>query len=142
MPEGFAYLIAIIDIYSRYLISWSLSNSLEAEFCLTLLQNTLRLGIRPEILNTDQGVQFTSIDWIQCVENNHIKVSMDGIGRWADNIFIERFWRTLKHEHILLCGFQTIKEARNSIGRFIDVYNHKRLHQGLGYRTPAQVYLK
>ena len=142
MPEGFVYLIAIIDVYSRYLVSWSISNNMEVEFCLSLLQNTLQLGTRPEILNTDQGAQFTSNNWILCVETYKIKVSMDGIGRWADNIFIERFWRTLKYEHVLLCGFQTIKEVRDSIGKFIDTYNHKRLHQSLGYKTPAEVYLK
>jgi putative transposase len=139
---GYVYLIAIIDIFSRFIISWSLSATLETEFCLQALALALQLGSLPDILNTDQGVQFTSTDWIGLVELNGIKVSMDGIGRWADNIFIERFWRTLKHEHVLLHAFETIKEARKSIGRFIEHYNHKRLHQSLNYQTPAEVYLE
>jgi putative transposase len=140
LPSGFVYLVVIIDIYSRFIVSWSLSTTLETDFCLESLNAALKNGKKPKILNTDQGVQFTSIMWIQTVEGNGIKVSMDGIRRWVDNVFVERFWRTVKHEHILLHAFETIKEARKSIGQFIDVYNHKRLHQSLGYRTPAEVY--
>lgn len=141
MPSGFVYLIGIIDVYSRYLVSWSLLNTLETGFCLSMLKNALQIGHRPHILNTDQGVQFTSEAWIKYVEKNDIKLSMDGIGRWADNIFIERFWRTLKHEHVLIHDFESVKEVRTSIGQFIEIYNHKRLHQSLGYKTPAEVYL-
>jgi putative transposase len=140
MPEGFAYLVGIIDVFSRFLVAWSLSNTLETDFCLAMLENALKIG-KPEIINTDQGVQFTSHLWTERVEQNDIKVSMDGVGRWADNIIIERFWRTLKHEHLLLHGFQTVKEVHNLIGRFIHTYNHKRLHQSLGYKTPAEIYL-
>jgi len=142
LPGGFVYLVGIIDIFSRFLLAWSLSNTMETEFCLEVLDKALYIN-KPEILNTDQGVQYTSNDWIQRVEGNQIKVSMDGIGRWADNIFIERFWRTLKHEHVLIQEFGSIRELRNSIGSFIDTYNHKRLrlHQSLGYRTPAEIYL-
>jgi len=142
LHSGFVYLIGFIDVYSRFIVAWSLSNTLEADFCLKTLDNALLDGKKPEILNTDQGVQFTSYAWISRVEKNDIKVSMDGIGRWADNIFIERFWRTLKHEHILLHAFESVKEARNSIGQFIDIYNNKRLHQSLGYKTPAEIYLR
>lgn len=142
MPHGFAYLVGVIDVYSRFLVAWTLSNTMEAEFCLDMLSKALQSGTKPEILNTDQGVQFTSNAWIDHVTMNNIKISMDGIGRWADNIFIERFWRTLKHEHVLLHGFETIKEARNSIAHFIEIYNYKRLHQSLGYRTPAEIYFE
>lgn len=142
MPHGFAYLVGIIDVYSRFLVAWTLSNTMETEFCLEMLDVALKLGIKPKILNTDQGVQFTSNAWIERVTTNDIKVSMDGVGRWADNIFIERFWRTLKHEHVLLHGFETIKEARSSIAYFIEIYNYKRLHQSLGYKTPAEIYFQ
>jgi putative transposase len=141
LPDGFVYLVGIIDLYSRFLVAWSLSNTLEIDFCLETLEKALASDRKPEILNTDQGVQYTSNAWVQRVEASNIKVSMDGVGRWADNIFIERFWRTLKYEHVLLHGFETMKEARNSIGRFINIYNQKRLHQSLGYKTPAEVYL-
>jgi putative transposase len=141
LSSGYVYLIAIIDIYSRFIVAWGLSNTLEADFCVNTLEEALQKGKSPLILNTDQGVQFTSDAWIECVKGNFIQVSMDGIGRWADNIFIERFWRTVKHEHVLLYCFETLKSARDSIGRFIDLYNHKRLHQSLGYKTPAEVYL-
>jgi putative transposase len=139
---GFVYLIAIIDVFSRFIVSWSLSTTLEVDFCVEALECALRHWQKPEILNTDQGVQFTSTEWIQMVEGAGIKVSMDGVGRWADNIYIERFWRTLKHEYVLLHSFETVKDAKKAIGQFIDIYNYKRLHQSLGYLTPAEVYLK
>jgi putative transposase len=142
MPQGFAYLVAIIDIYSRFVLAWKISNTMEAIFCLEALDSALKTGKRPEILNTDQGVQFTSQAWVDRVQINNIKVSMDGIGRWIDNVFIERFWRTLKHEHVLLHSFESIKAAYHSIASFIDTYNHRRLHQSLGYKTPAEVYCK
>lgn len=141
MPDGFVYLVGIIDVFSRFLVAWSLSNTLETDCCLEALDMALKLAKKPEILNTDQGVQYTSDAWIRRVEGSNIQVSMDSVGRWADNIFIERFWRTLKHEHVLLHGFETVKEARNSIGQFINIYNYKRLHQSLGYKTPAEIYL-
>lgn len=139
MPGGFMYLIAIIDIYSRFIVAWCLSNTLDTQFCEDVLNDAFRRG-KPEILNTDQGCQFTSLVWISMVEGNSVKVSMDGRGRWADNVFIERFWRTLKHEHVLIHAFETVFELKGSLGQFIDTYNHKRLHQSLGYKTPAEVY--
>lgn len=142
LPSGFVYLIAIIDVYSRFIISWSISITLEITFCLEVLAAALQKGRRPDVLNTDQGVQFTSLEWVRMVEDADIKVSMDGIGRWADNIFIERFWRTAKYECVLLYSFKTVKEARKIIGEFIEIYNGKRLHQSLGYLTPEEVYLK
>lgn len=140
MPNGFMYLIGIIDVYSRFLVAWSFSNTMETQFCLEALDSALATGQKPDILNTDQGCQFTSQAWIAQVEKNGIKVSMDGKGRWADNIVIERFWRTLKYEHVLLYGFNSIKVARKSIGSFIETYNYRRLHQSLNYQTPAEVY--
>lgn len=137
---GWMYLVALIDLYSRCVISWRLSNTLETAFCLDMLDHALTIG-KPEILNTDQGVQYTSAVWIERVESNGIKVSMDGKGRYADNIIIERFWRSLKHESILLAVYDTVQELKRAIERYIYTYNNKRLHQKLGYKTPAEVYL-
>jgi len=137
--NGWMYLAAIIDLYSRYVIAWRISNTLETAFCLDMLEHALTFG-KPEILNTDQGSQFTCDAWIKMVEGNGIKVSMDGKGRWADNVIIERFWRTLKHEHILIHIFDTVTELKSSIDRFIRQYNGKRLHQNLGYQTPLEIY--
>jgi putative transposase len=139
MPVGFAYLVALIDVHSRYVVAWRLSNTMDTHFCLEMLDEGLSYAC-PEIVNTDQGSQFTSCDWIDRVKGSGIRVSMDGKGRWVDNVIIERFWRTLKHEHVLLHSFEDMRQARRSIGKFIDLYNHRRLHQSLGYRTPAEVY--
>ncbi len=139
MPQGFVYLVAIIDVYSRYIVSWRLSTSLDTAFCLEMLRSAFCVG-KPEILNTDQGSQFTSVDWINMVEGAGVKVSMDGKGRWADNIPIERFWRTLKHENVFLNAYETVAEARNGIKGFIDLYNEERLHSSIGYTCPGVVY--
>ncbi len=139
VQTGWMYLAAIIDLYSRYVIAWRISNTLETAFCLDMLDCALVVG-KPEILNTDQGSQFTCEAWISKVEGSGIKVSMDGKGRWIDNVIIERFWRTLKHEHILIHTFDTVVDLKQSVGRFIREYNEKRLHQSLGYKTPAEVY--
>ena len=139
MPQGFVYLVAIIDVYSRYIVSWRLSTSLDTAFCLDMLRSAFCIG-RPEILNTDQGCQFTSLDWINMVEGAGVKVSMDGKGRWVDNIPIERFWRTLKHENIFLKVYETVAEARNGIKEFIELYNEERLHSSIGYTNPGIVY--
>jgi putative transposase len=136
---GFIYLVALIDVFSRFVVAWCISNSLDIDFCLRMLRDGFAIA-RPEILNTDQGSQFTSDDWVSLVKENGVRVSMDGRGRWADNIYIERFWRTLKHEHIFLHDFTSVKEAKLSIDRFIEMYNNRRLHQSLGYKTPAEVY--
>jgi putative transposase len=138
-PNGFMNLIAIIDVYSRFVLSWRLSNTLDTQFCEDALKEALACG-KPEIMNTDQGCQFTSMAWINLVEGNEIKVSMDGRGRWADNVFIERFWRTLKYEHVFIHSFESVLELKASIGSFIKIYNYKRLHQSLGYNTPDEVY--
>jgi len=139
MPQGFVYLVAIIDVYSRYIVSWRLSTSLDTAFCLDMLRSAFCIG-RPEILNTDQGCQFTSIDWINMVEGAGVKVSMDGKGRWADNIPIERFWRTLKHENVFLKAYESVDEVRNGIKEFIDLYNEERLHSSIEYTYPGAVY--
>jgi putative transposase len=139
MPVGFAYLVALIDVYSRYVISWRLSNTMDTHFCLEMLDEALRFA-SPEIINTDQGSQFTSSDWISRVKTAGVQVSMDGKGRWVDNVIIERFWRTLKHEHVFLHRFEDVRQARRSIGEFIDLYNYRRLHQSLKYQAPAEVY--
>jgi|SRR3990167_1723955 len=139
LPDGFVYLIGLIDWSSRFIVAWKISNTLDAGFCLDTLKDAFKVS-KPEILNTDQGVQFTSIGWIEFVENNGVKVSMDGKGRWADNVIIERFWRTLKYEHVYLHGFNSLLEANKSIGEFIEIYNNKRLHSSLNYRTPSEIY--
>jgi putative transposase len=138
-PNGFMYLVALMDIHSRFILSWRLSNTLDTQFCLDMLKHGLNQG-KPEILNTDQGCQFTSIAWTGMVEENGIKVSIDGRGRWVDNVYIERFWRTLKHEHVLLHSYENVIELKGSVARFIEQYNFKRLHQSLGYKTPSEVY--
>jgi len=139
MPQGFVYLVAIMDVYSRYIVSWRLSTSLDTTFCLEMLKSALSVGT-PEVLNTDQGCQFTSADWIGAVQGAGIKVSMDGKGRWADNIPIERFWRTLKYENVFLNAYNTVAEARRGLREFIDLYNEERLHSSLGYTKPGLVY--
>jgi putative transposase len=141
MISGFVYLVALIDIYSRFVLSWRLSNTLDKNFCLDMLEYGLAKG-KPDILNTDQGCQFTSTAWTSMVEQNGVQVSMDGRGRWADNIYIERFWRTLKHEHVFLYSFDSVVNIKQSLGDFIETYNTKRLHQSLGYKTPAEVYFE
>jgi putative transposase len=139
VSDSWMYVVAIIDVYSRYVLEWGVSNTLETDFCLAALRRALFRG-KPGILNTDQGCQFTSLTWIACVEECGIKVSMDGVGRWADNIYVERFWRTLKYEHVLLHAFNSVVELKQSLRKFIAHYNNKRLHQSLRYNTPYEVY--
>jgi putative transposase len=136
---GFGYLFAIIDWFSRYVIDWELSNLLETDFCLKALERGL-LKKKPEIFNTDQGVQFTSNQFTGCLENGGIQISMDGKGRALDNIFVERLWRSVKYEEIYPKGYERLKEVRQGLKKYFEFYNKKRPHQGLGYRTPAEVY--
>ncbi len=143
MPTGgFMYLVALIDVYSRFILSWRLSNTLDTSFCLDMLDQALSNYNKPEIINTDQGCQFTSQLWINRLNDAGIKISMDGIGRCHDNIIIERFWRTIKHEHILVQCFNSVPELKESIAGYIVLYNTKRLHQSLGYNTPKEVYYR
>jgi putative transposase len=139
MQKGFLYLVVILDWYSRYILAWRLSNTLEGDFCREALKEALQKG-RPEIFNTDQGSQFTAQEFIAILESQGIRVSMDGSGRYIDNLFIERLWRTLKYEEVYLKAYQDAREARGEIGRYVHFYNAERPHQALGYKTPAQEY--
>jgi putative transposase len=139
LVQGFVYLVAVMDWFSRYVLSWALSVTLEVDFCLRALRSALRRG-RPEIFNSDQGSQFTSPRFTAELEARGITISRDGRGRCLDNIFIERLWRTLKYEEVYLKDYRTVEQARASIGRYFEFYNQRRLHQSLGYRTPAEVH--
>lgn len=140
MAQGFVYLVAIIDWFSRYIVSWKVSISLESDFCIDALEEAITKYGQPEIFNTDQGSQFTSKDFTDELIKREIKISMDGKGRALDNVLIERFWRSLKQEKIYLMVLNTVKEAKNAITDYINFYNRKRMHQSLGYLTPEQVY--
>ncbi len=140
MNKGFLYLVAIIDWYSRYVLSWELSNTLDADFCLRALDKALLIS-QPEIFNSDQGSQFTSDEFTEKLDKVGIKISRDRRGRVFDNIFIERLWRTVKYEEVYIHSYDTVKEARESIDNYFRFYNGERLHQSLGYRTPQEVYL-
>jgi len=140
MNKGFLYLVAIIDWYSRYALSWELSNTLDADFCLRALDKAL-LTSQPEIFNSDQGSQFTSSKFTEKLDKVGIQISRDGRGRVFDNIFIERLWRTVKYEEVYIHSYDTVKEARESLDNYFRFYNGERLHQSLGYRTPQEVYL-
>ena len=139
MARGFMYLVAIIDVYSRYVISWVLSNTLDTAFCIEALKSGLKEA-KPEIMNSDQGCQFTSDEWIKCLQEQCIKISMTGKGRCLDNIYIERFWRSFKREEFYLNEYTSVKELRSAIIAYIEFYNHKRWHQSLDYKRPAEVY--
>jgi putative transposase len=140
MARGFLYLVAIMDWYSRYVLAWRLSNTLETDFCVAALEEALR-NSQPEIFNTDQGAQFTSQAFTSLLEQHGIKVSMDGKGRYTDNLFIERLWRSLKYEEVYLKAYAGGTEARAGIGGYFDFYNLERPHQALGYQTPAEVFM-
>jgi len=139
LQRGFLYLVAVLDWYSRYVLSWRLSNSLDEEFCLEALDEALARG-RPEIFNTDQGVQFTGRRFVSCLESAQVAVSWDGRGRALDNVFVERLWRTVKYEEIYLKAYADGAEGRESLSRYWTFYNHERLHQSLDYRTPWEVH--
>lgn len=138
---GYLYLVAFLDLYSRFVLSWQLSNSLEADSCIKALEIALEHGL-PEIINSDQGVQYTSNAYINLVQNRGAKMSMSGKGKCWDNIFIERLWRTLKYEEVYIKQYESYEEAYDSLEKYIDNYNKIRPHSSLNYRTPAEVYLK
>jgi len=140
MAHGFAYLVAIMDWYSRRVLAWRLSNTLDTAFCVEALQEALSRFDAPEIFNTDQGSQFTSEDFTSVLLNRGIKVSMDGKGRWTDNVFVERLWRTLKYEEVYLHAYDNLQEARAGIGRHFAFYNDERPHSALGMQTPTSFY--
>jgi putative transposase len=139
MAHGFMYLVVIMDWYSRYVLAWRISNSLDADFCVEALEEALKKGI-PDIFNTDQGSQFTGKAFTGLLEKYRIKISMDGKGSYRDNLFIERLWRTVKYEEVYLKAYQNGKDARIGIGDYFRFYNTARPHQTLGYRTPGDVY--
>jgi putative transposase len=140
MRHGFLYLVAIMDWFSRKVLAWRLSNTMDADFCIEALEEALVRYGKPEIFNTDQGSQFTSVPFTQVLKDAKIKISMDGKGRWMDNVFIERLWRSLKYECVYLQAFQTGIEARAGIGQWIDYYNTSRPHSVFDGRTPEEVY--
>jgi len=139
MARGFLYLTAIIDWYSRYVLSWRLSNTLDAGFCAEALEEALGKG-RPDIFNTDQGAQFTSEAFTGLLEQHGIKISTDGKGSYNDNLFVERLWRSVKYEEVYLKAYQDGRDAKISLGNYFRFYNTERPHQALGYRTPAEVF--
>ncbi len=139
MARGFLYLVAIIDWCSRYVLSWRLSNTLDTGFCVEALEEALRKG-RPDIFNTDQGAQFTGEAFTGMLEQHGVRSSMDGKGRYSDNLFVERLWRTVKYEEVYLKAYQDGRDARMGIGDYFRFYNTERPHQALGYRTPAEAY--
>jgi len=139
MARGFLYLVAIIDWYSRYVLSWRLSNTLDASFCVEALEEALEKG-KPEIFNTDQGSQFTGEAFTGLLKQHGVRISMDGKGSYNDNLFIERLWRSVKYEEVYLKAYQDGREARIGLGNYFRFYNTERPHQTHGYRTPAEVY--
>lgn len=140
MAKGFVYLVVIMDWHSRAVLAWRLSNTLHADFCVEALEEALRRFGKPDIVNTDQGSQFTSTDFTDVLKAHGIKISMDGKGRCMDNIFVERLWRSLKYEEVYLHAYTSVPQAKAGIGAWLHFYNEERLHQTHGYRTPRQVY--
>jgi putative transposase len=137
---GYLYLVAVLDLFSRYVVSWGLSDNLESEFCIDAVENALQRMGKPEILNSDQGVQYTSKDYTNLLKKNEIAISMSGRGRCWDNIFIERLWRSFKYEEVYLKGYSTGKEAREGTDWYFNFYNNDRLHEKLGYETPQKIH--
>jgi putative transposase len=140
LPGGFMYLAAVIDWHSRYVLSWELSNTLDGAFCLDALEEALAQGSKPEVFNTDQGVQFTAEAFTGRLLSAGVKVSMDGVGRCLDNVFVERLWRSVKYEDVYLKGYERVPELEGGLRAYFGFYNTERLHQSLDYRTPAEVY--
>jgi len=139
LGAGYVYLICLIDIFSRRIMGWDLSTFLDTQPCIEALVNALKGG-KPEIINSDQGCQFTSTTWTDLLTQNGIQISMDGKGRWVDNKYIERFWRTIKYENVFLHSFDTVTQARETLCKFIEFYNRKRPHQTLNYHTPDVIF--
>ncbi len=135
------YLVAIVDVYSRAILDYEISNTLDAEFCIRCLNRCIETYGIPKVFNTDQGVQYTSDSWIAVLNQHNMMISMDGKGRWADNIWIERIWRTIKYECVHLLGIESLSELKQELKKYIDYYNHKRLHSSLNYKQPMVVYL-
>ena len=140
MAKGFVYLVAVMDWFSRRVLAWRVSITMETEFCVEALQEAMRRYGKPQIFNTDQGVQFTAAAFIETLAAQGVRISMDGKGRFLDNIFIERLWRSLKYEEVFLKAYASVAEARSGIGEWLSFYNDERKHQALGYRTPAEIF--
>jgi putative transposase len=141
LAHGFMYLVAVLDWFSRYVLSWRLSNTLEGQFCVEALEAALARG-RPEIFNTDQGSQFTSQVFTSVLEQQQVAISMDGRGRWLDNVFVERLWRTVKYENIYLRQYESVPELQRGLSEYFAFYNELRVHQALDYQTPAMLYVQ
>jgi len=140
MARGFVYLVAIMDWYSRKVLAWRLSNSMESDFCVEALEEALTHYGSPKIFNTDQGAQFTSEAFTGVLIDAGVDISMDGKGRWVDNVFVERLWRSVKYEDVYLKAYETVAETRDGIGTYFEFYNHERRHQSLNRLTPEQAY--
>ncbi len=140
MARGFVYLTAVVDWFSRRVLAWRLSITLEAAFCIEAVEEALAHYGRPEIFNTDQGSQFTATAFTEVLHRNEIAISMDGKGAWRDNVFVERLWRSIKYEEVYLRAYDTVAEARTSIGQYLTFYNGRRPHSSLDRRTPDQAY--
>jgi putative transposase len=140
MAHGFLYLMAILDIASRKVLAWRVSNTMSADFCVEALEEALRRFGAPEIFNTDQGSQFTSEDWLAPLKTAGVAISMDGKGRWIDNVFVERLWRSVKYEDVYLHAYTSGSDARQSLAKYFAFYNGRRVHESLGYATPDEVY--
>lgn len=140
LPGGYVYLVAILDLFSRKVLSWRLSNSLDADFCVEALEEAIENYGVPAIFNTDQGCQFTSEAFTNVLLNHHVQISMDGKGRALDNIYVERLWRTLKYEDIYIKSYESVIELKEGVKRYFSFYNSERFHQSLGYATPDEMY--
>jgi putative transposase len=140
LPQGYVYLVAIVDIYSRMVLDYEISNTLDTEFCLRCLERCVNKYGAPVVFNSDQGVQYTSNSWIEMLLQYGIMISMDGKRRWADNIWIERIWRTIKYECIHMAGVESLIQLKTELSNYIVYYNNKRLHSSIGYKQPAKYY--
>lgn len=142
MKNGFMYLFAIIDVHTRFIVGWSLSNTMTAGWCIETIKDAIMMHGKPEIINSDQGSQFTCKDYVECLQTNGIKISMDGKGRAIDNIYIERFWRSIKYEHIYLFAYDNGNDLWRGVNKYIMFYNQERMHQSLENKTPMSLYYK
>ncbi len=140
MARGFVYLVAVMDWYSRKVLSWKVSITMDVHFCLEAVEEAIARFGPPEIMNTDQGSQFTSMAFTGLLKEHGIRISMDGKGAWRDNVFIERLWRSVKYEEVYLHAYDTVSDSRTGIGRYFDLYNQRRPHSSLGRKTPDSVY--
>ena len=140
VEDGYLYLVAILDLFSRYVVSWEISDSLESNFCIDAVRSALKGGLKPKIMNSDQGVQYTSKAYTDLLKNNGIAISMSGRGRCWDNIFVERLWRSYKYEEVYLKNYSTVREMTEGSNWYFNFYNNQRPHQKLNYRTPKEIY--